>query len=122
MMWGDDWPEQASPDLLSLFFDDMRSVKGEQAVILTKVLPAEVNHGYDELDILRIVSVNGVRIHNLAELVRLTGQGDGSPYTVFESDNGTTLILDRQLATSTTADLLKQYRIPADRSEDLVEP
>ncbi len=122
MMWGDDWPEQASPDLLSLYFDDMRSVKGEQAVILTKVLPAEVNHGYDELDILRIVSVNGVRIHNLAELVRLTGQGDGSPYTVFESDNGTTLILDRQLATSTAADLLKQYRIPADRSDDLIEP
>ncbi len=122
MMWGDDWPEQASPDLLTLFFDDMRSVKGEQAVILTKVLPAEVNHGYDEIDLLRIVSVNGVPIHSLAELVRLAERGNGSPYTIFESDNGTTLTLDRALVTSTTADLLKQYRIPADRSEDLIGP
>ncbi len=122
MILGDDWPENASPNLLSLFFEDMRSVKGEQAVILTKVLPAEVNHGYDELDTLRIISVNGVRIHSLAELVRLTGRGDGSPYTIFESDNGTTLILDRKLVTSTTADLLKQYRIPVDRSEDLIDP
>jgi S1-C subfamily serine protease len=119
-IWGDEWYDIAPTPLLAIYLEGERSVVDEQVVVLTNVLLGEVNRGYEEAGYSRIVSVNGARVRNLAELVRLTEQGDGSPYTVFTAADGTVLSLDRQLVAATAADLLKQYRIPADRSEDLL--
>jgi S1-C subfamily serine protease len=118
MSWGDDWRETAPADLLAIMGKD-RGARDEQAVLLVKVLAAEVNRGYGDIDVLRIVSVDGVPIRNLTELVRLADRGDGSPYTAFGSDSGFMVTLDRRLVASTAADLLKRYLIPADRSDDL---
>jgi S1-C subfamily serine protease len=119
MTWGADWQGEAPKDLVATFQNDNREVKDEQAVLLAGVLPAEVNRGYGGFGNLRIVSVNGARIHGMAELVQLVERGDGTPYTVFESDRGTVLSLDRAQAAATTDALLARYRIPADRSDDL---
>ena len=120
MTWGGGWFENAPKDFVATFQQDVRNVKNEQVVLLAGVLPAEVNHGYHGIGNMRIVSVNGEQIRNLADLVRLSELRNGTPYTVFVSDSGTVLALDKALVASATGDLLKKYQIPADRSADLV--
>jgi S1-C subfamily serine protease len=119
MTWGGGWFESAPKDFVAIFQKDVRSVKDEQVVLLAGVLPAEVNRGYHGIGNMRIASVNGEHIRNLADLVRIAEAGNGTPSTVFVSDNGTVLALDKAIVASTTGDLLKQYQIPTDRSDDI---
>jgi S1-C subfamily serine protease len=119
MAWGRDWYSNAPRHLVALFQHTRPTVEGEEVVVLSKALPAEVNSGYHDLNDLQIAKVNGVKIHNLRELIRIVETDKDAAYVVFESRQGLKIVLERKLAEAEQAKILRTYSVPADRSADL---
>ena len=107
------------PHLVALYQKGRQTVEGQQVVILSKTLPAEVNSGYHDVNDLHIIKVNGFKIHNLRALIRIIESKYNSPFVVFESRMGLKIVLERKRAENEQAKILKIYSVPADRSEDL---
>ena len=121
MSWGQDWYNTAPKNLVALYQFGQAAVQGEEVVVLSKVLPAEVNNGYHEFRDLRIVAVNGEPIRNLRELIQAVEQKAKATDIRFESDLGLKIVLDRRQVNSAQASLLRNYSVPADRSENLLQ-
>jgi S1-C subfamily serine protease len=119
MSWGEDWFNSAPKNLVALYRYSQASVEGEQAVILSKVLPSEVNSGYHEFRDLRILSVNGQRIQNLHQLIQAVEQKTRKPNIQFQTELGLKIVLDRERVRSEQTDILQTYSVPADRSDNL---
>jgi len=119
MAWGDDWYSSAPKNLVALFRYGVPGVAGEQVVVMSKVLPAEINSGYHDFRDMRIVSVNGLKIKAIKDLIRMVESTDDAPFVEFKTDQGATIILERDQVAATTADILNTYNVPADRSVDL---
>jgi hypothetical protein len=75
--------------------------------------------GYHDVNDLHIIKVNGFKIHNLRELIRILEGKYQSPFVVFESRQGSKIVLERKRAETEQAKILKIYSVPKDRSEDL---
>jgi hypothetical protein len=119
MAWGEDWYSNAPRHLVALYQQGRQTAEGEQVVILSKTLSAEVNSGYHDVSDLHIIKVNGFKIHNLRELIRIVESKYKSPFAVFESRQGLKIVLERKRAETEQAKILKIYSVPKDRSEDL---
>lgn len=119
MSWGEDWFNNAPKNLVALHKFGRSALKGEEAVILSKVLPAEVNSGYHDYRDLRIIEVNGRRIYNLRDLIHIIESSVNSPFVEFKSQQGLNIVLDRKQVTRAQAGILKTYSAPEDRSADL---
>lgn len=68
-MWGDGWPGKVPPHLFNYFFsesfkpsDDRREI-----VVLSYVLPAEINLGYQQLARLVVDKVNGRKVSSMKD-------------------------------------------------------
>jgi len=120
MTWGEKWIYEAPTNLLVLYEYDYPSVKGEEVVVLSKVLPSEANKGYHNLSDQRIKEVNGIKIIKLPDLVRAIETGSKDPFVVFKTNAGYEIVLDRKQADHDNSKILKIYNIPSDRSEDLM--
>ena len=83
-----------------------------------RVLPAEVNKGYHDSGDYRIVKVNGERIDNLRDLVRIV-ENSSDEFVEFSDQWGASIVLDRKVAELENSQILEKYRVPADRSNDL---
>lgn len=116
--WGEAWYDHAPAELLNWYQHGIRTVPGEEVVIIIKVLAAELNVGYEAWINRRITAVNQTPIRNLRELVMRVEQSDGA-FVTFETHQGQLLVIDRQQAAATHFRLLQTYAIPRDRSPDL---
>jgi S1-C subfamily serine protease len=119
MSWGDDWYNSAPKNLVALYKFGRSTVQGEEAVILSKVLPAEVNSGYHNNRDLRIVAVNNRKIFNLRQLMRAVEAPAQDPFIEFKTDQGIKIVLNRKRVAAAQSAILKTYSVPSDRSEDL---
>jgi S1-C subfamily serine protease len=120
MTWGEKWENDAPGNLLNLLINDRPAEAGEEAVVLINVLPADLNAGYEASINERIVSVNGRKVRNLVDLVRLVeGDGEGGDFVEFRDARGHTMVMDRHEAKARHREILATYVIPADRSPDL---
>jgi hypothetical protein len=122
MTWGNRWYDQAPKHLVALLRNNRRTVTDEEVVLLLGVLPSEVNQGYHSFGDLRITTVNGKKINRLSDLIRQVEADAEDPYVVFGETNGAQIVLDRKAVAEAEADLLKTYRVSADRSADLGVP
>ena len=116
--WGNQWRQDA-PEHLLTFRRQYRGSEKEQVVVLDHVLPAAVNVGYHSVGDRRIVEVDDKKVDNLAELIRLVAAGADKPFVVFKDDRDGLIVLDRQRVELTNGNILKDYGVPADRSEGL---
>jgi S1-C subfamily serine protease len=119
MSWGEQWYSTAPKNLVALYDGDRRTVSGEEVVVLSKVLPAEVNNGYHQYRDLRVVEVNHRRIRNLNELMAAVEGAGAERFVEFGTEDGLRIVLNRQRVVQTQAQLLRTYSVPSDRSEDL---
>jgi S1-C subfamily serine protease len=119
MSWGDDWYNSAPKNLVALYKFGRSTVQGEEAVILSKVLPAEVNSGYHNYRDLRIVGVNKHKIFNLRQLIRAVEAPAEEPFIEFKTDQGLKIVMNRKRVVAEQPAILKTYSVPSDRSEDL---
>jgi len=70
-MWGEGWPGKVPPHLFNYFFSESfkPSEKRSDIVVLSYVLPAEVNLGYQQLARLVVDKVNGHEITSMKDFV-----------------------------------------------------
>ena len=117
--WGSTWFANAPKNLVASFQFDQLTKVGEEIVLLTRVLPADVNRGYHNSGDYRIHAVNGKKINNLKDLIRIVTEDKDQPFVSFSDRWGATVVLDRREAEKQNAEILKKYRIKDDRSDNL---
>merc|ERR1712032_1750701 len=66
-LWGDSWKANAPRELVSLI-DMWRESPDEQAVVFSHVFPHEETQGYSAYVDHRVLSVNGTKVKNLAQM------------------------------------------------------
>ncbi|MEI6645345.1 MAG: serine protease [bacterium] len=93
-------------------------VPGDEFVMLAFVLADEVNHGYQDQVNTQVIEVNGKKVTTLRELVK-TIENQKTGFITFLLANKMPVIMDVEKMKSSTPRILKQYRVPADRSNDL---
>ncbi len=111
---GDSWISDSAPKLVSLLLGRRPSLLGEQVVIISRVLPAAVNEGYQDISDVVVTTVDAVKPRNLVDLIRMTEE-NRSPFVTFSYDEGQIVVLDRSKAREATAGILRQYQIARDR-------
>ncbi|MEZ5476584.1 MAG: serine protease [Thiolinea sp.] len=91
----------------------------QEVVIMTKVLPADINKDYHHDRSLMIEKINGEKFATFDEFFdRLqTAQSD---FIVLESDDGYQIVIDRAEAQEKQPSILARYGINSDRSKDLL--
>ncbi len=113
--WGGDWYLNAV-DYLSfpLIFDNWRTESREEIVVLTFMLPAEVNTGYETLQNEIIETVNGIKVNNFAQFVELVDSGSGN-FLELETNLDNIIVLNRIEAQGMNQEIMARYGIPVDR-------
>ncbi len=113
-----DWAVTAPKDLLFYYLHGEPTVERRQVVLLAKVLADEANVGYHEYANGIIERVNGRHVGTLRDLMDAFEKNAG-PFHVIEDMHGNRLVLDRKKVETRGPEILKRYRVPFDRSEDL---
>ncbi len=114
--------ENFKPELQDLFFHGYTSASRKQVVLITHVLPHEINKGYDKLTNLIVTQVNGRPISEIKDVVDAFDHPLGK-YDVIEVDDhewfGSTIILDAEKMKQATDEIMDTFKITDDRSADL---
>lgn len=100
---------------------DRRAFPGEELVLVaSRFLPHPITKGYDDAQLSVLRSVNGVRIENLAHLVR-TLRELKDPFVVldFFDRNQETLVFEREAIEAATEEILTDNGIRHECSEEL---
>lgn len=116
--WGKDLNDDPPTGLARYILNDTPRIKGEEVVIVSRVLSAEVNDGYEDHVNQRITHVNRKGIRDLMELVKIV-EKSRDPFVDFGFEDGVMIVLDRETAENQNSEILRTYRVPHDRSEDL---
>ncbi|CAI0446088.1 unnamed protein product [Linum tenue] len=95
--------------------------KGEQIVILSQVLANEVNIGYEDMGNQQVLKFNGTSIRNIHHLAHLIDSCTGK-YMVFEFEDNYLVVLEMEAAVGSSSQVLQDYGIPCERSQDLLQP
>jgi len=109
--------EEAPRKLARYYYEDPDPDRDE-VVTLIQVLSHEVNVGYDYLYYTVIESVNGKEIRGMRDLVE-TFEGHTGDYHTIVNEDGARIVLSRKDVEKGNEEILRRYRIPSDRSEDL---
>ncbi|KAJ8536542.1 hypothetical protein K7X08_034943 [Anisodus acutangulus] len=93
---------------------------GEQFIILSQVLMDDISAGYERLAELQVKKVNDVEVLNMKHLRQLVEDGNKKSVR-FDLDGERVIVLDYELARTTTSRILKRHRIPHLLSSDLTD-
>lgn len=116
--YGREYDFDAPVKLLDKMMHAMAENPRQQVVLLSQVLAADANVGYEEMCNTQVLAVNGAKVNNLAELVAGI-EGSDERYLRIDLEYNQVVILDKAEAAAATAHILEQHCIPADRSVDL---
>jgi len=110
------------PVLKDLFNHGFITEKQKQVVLISHVLPHDINTGYAKVANAIVTKVNGRPITEMKDLLAALDHPTGR-YQVLEIDDhawfGSSVVLDVEKAKAATQELMKLLRIPSDRSGDL---
>ena len=87
-------------------------------IVLSRVLPAAINRGYEDFEDEIIVKVDGRVPRDLADLTRHLDGATGE-FVQLETREDRRVVLDRERAIEVLPRLLERYAISSDRSPDL---
>lgn len=120
-IWGDGWYNMAPKELVAILSDNVPEVSGEQVVVVLRILPADINDGYQDMVYSIVTKVNGKKIRNMSDLVRFAeAEEDGAgPYTIFETKSGEQIVFSRDKVRQSRDRILSTYKVREDRSADL---
>lgn len=118
-VWGSDWRSIGPTELISFYRNNIPEEEGDEVIVLLRILPDDVNTGYESAAPMVITDVNGQSVRSLQELVQAV-EGQEEPFTTFQSGRGQLIVLDRASAEESRERILTSYRIAADRSDDLL--
>ena len=93
----------------------------KEAVILSQVLPADINKDHHRDSRILIEKMDGVAIQSFRDLFERI-QASTADFITLEGADDYQIVIDRKEALARQPDILKQYGISADRSKDLQAP
>ncbi len=114
--------EAFKPELQDLFVHGLLSEEQKQVVLMSHVLPHEINKGYDKLTNVIVKKVNGHPIAEMKDLLEALKTPSGR-YHVVEVDDfnwsGSRIIIDAEKEKQATGEIMDTFKILSDRSQDL---
>jgi len=115
--WGPDWPTEIPHYLRYLFRYSMELNTDRQRkeyVILSEIMPDEVNSYANEFRRQAVENINGVTIWSLSDVHRAFEQSAGSFHTLKFMGDNRTLPIDAAKAQLRHPSILAKYHIPAE--------
>ena len=113
-LWGDGWQGKAPPHLYQYYQDHAFRPTDQRGdiVLLSYVLPTEMNLGYQQLGRLVVKSIDGKELSGFGEIIEALKLNPESPFHVieFELDSPAIVIPKAQLA-STDQQVMQLYGI-----------
>jgi hypothetical protein len=119
-IWGSQWYQSAPTELIYRLQNNIPEREDQQVVVLLKSLAADVNEGYQNINSWVVDTVNGEKIWNLSDFVTKV-EAIQDDYITLKNKWGRQIVIDRKMAENTHQEILETYRIPFDRSEDLMK-
>ncbi|KAI8533755.1 hypothetical protein RHMOL_Rhmol10G0033900 [Rhododendron molle] len=111
--------EDAPVKLLDKFLHAMAQSVDEQLVVVSQVLPANINVGYEEIVNTQVLAFNGKPVKNLKSLAGMVESCD-EEFLKFDLEYQQIVILRTETAKAAALDILKTYCIPSAMSDDLM--
>lgn len=110
------------PELQDLYFHGLPSPQQKQVILLSHVLPHEINQGYDKVSDLIVKEVNGQPITEMKDLLAAFDNPRGKDHVIEVDDHdwfGSTIIVDAEKSKQATKEIMETFKISSDRSIDL---
>lgn len=117
--WGNNWYRSAPLELVAILQDNMPEVEDQEVVMILRFLPDDVNQGYHNMMYWLVDEVNGITIHRMTDLIDTVEQAE-TPYIELTAVDGSMVVIDREKAIASRDRILTTYRVPMDRSPDLL--
>jgi len=115
--WGD-WWNNAPKDLVHHKRKTKITKERDELVVLSSVFPDKINIGYQKYAYNIIEKINDINIKNLKHFVNIIDNCEDK-YIRLEFEDGDLVVLNTKEAALINPKILKRYKVPKDRSDDL---
>ncbi|KAG8378963.1 hypothetical protein BUALT_Bualt07G0039100 [Buddleja alternifolia] len=116
--YGKDYEYEAPVKLLDKLLHEMPQSPDEQIVVVSQVLVADINIGYEEIVNTQVLAFNGQPVKNLKSLATMV-ESCNDEYLKFDLDYQQIVVLQTKKAKAATLDILSTHCIPSAMSDDL---
>ncbi|OVA16284.1 Peptidase S1 [Macleaya cordata] len=116
--YGKDYEYNTPVKLLDKHLYAMAQTEDEQLVVISQVLVADINIGYEDIVNTQVLAFNGKPIKNLKGLASLV-ENCGDEFLKFELEYQQLVVLQTKTAKAATLDILSTHCIPSAMSDDL---
>ena len=118
--YGKNWLCKAPVRFVKEYMYGRKTDPEEQIVILNQILSHDVNHGYsdDSFSPRRLYAVNGEKITNISELVRVV-ESAKSKFLTFDLSDDARIVMRRKLAFASNQEIQRAHSIEYLKSVDL---
>ena len=116
--YGKDYDYDAPVKLLDRMMHDMVKEPGQNVVVVSQVLAADINIGYEDIVNTMVRGFNGKPVNNLKQLAKMV-EACKEEYLRFELDHEILVVLKTKDALKETKEILKVHCIPNAKSVDL---
>ncbi|XP_021848466.1 protease Do-like 9 [Spinacia oleracea] len=111
-------PSDVPVELLHKLQHSMAQSKDEELLVISQVLVADINIGYEHLANVQVLAVNGNPVNNLKSLASMV-ESCNNEFLKFDLEFNKVVILRTETAKAATADILATHCIPSAMSDDL---
>ncbi|XP_073117928.1 protease Do-like 9 isoform X2 [Elaeis guineensis] len=116
--YGKDYEYDAPVKLLDKHLHAMAQAHDEQLVVISQVLVADINIGYEDIVNTQVLSFNGKPVKNLKSLASMVENCD-EEFLQFDLEYQQIVVLKTRTAKAATKDILLTHCIPSAMSGDL---
>lgn len=116
--YGKDYEYDAPVKLLDKLLHTMAHSHDEQLVVISQVLVADVNIGYEDIVNTQVMAFNGKPVKNLRTLANMV-ENCSEEFLKFDLEYQQIVVLQTKTAKAATPDILATHCIPSAVSEDL---
>jgi hypothetical protein len=106
--------------LYSKYFNEIATPQKQEIVIIQQILSDELNIGYNDCINGIVEKVNGHSISSIKDLIRKI-QNCKDENIIIGLEFKKSVVLDREKCKESNSKILKRYKIPFDRSENLIQ-
>ncbi|XP_020090448.1 protease Do-like 9 [Ananas comosus] len=117
--YGKDYEYDAPVKLLDKHLHAMSQSPDEQLVVVSQVLVADINIGYEDIVNTQVLAFNGQPVKNLKSLAAMV-ENCQEEFLQFDLEYQQIVVLETKTAKAATQDILTTHCIPSAMSEDLM--
>ncbi|CAB4280834.1 unnamed protein product [Prunus armeniaca] len=116
--YGKDYEFEAPVKLLDKMLHSLPQSPDEQLVVVSQVLVADINIGYEEIVNTQVLALNGKPVKNLKNLASMVEECEDE-FLKFDLEYQQMVVLRTNTAKAATLDILATHCIPSAMSDDL---